>query len=159
LSRGSGHELSRLALGEVWNMQVLARIAPRDDMGRPIYAKTFSQSDLTLVRNRVLNQCDALDGLRYGMINDWQHCGFRPSELTCTAGKTDHCLTAGQVGVLEDVMAGPRNAAGQHLYGPFIMTPAYLRRPGAECAWGLRKPASRTLRIRSSGWVSSGSCS
>ncbi len=35
---------SRLALGEVWNMQVLARIAPRDTMGRPIYAKAFSHA-------------------------------------------------------------------------------------------------------------------
>lgn len=131
---------SRLALGEVWNMQVLARIAPQDTMGRPIYAKTFSQTDLALVRQFVLHQCDALDGLKDGMINDWQHCGFRPTELTCTAGKTDQCLTSGQVRVLEDLMAGPRDAAGQHLYGPFTYDTGI-----ASSAWrGMRLGTSET---------------
>ena len=131
---------SRLALGEVWNMQVLARIAPRDDMNRPIYARAFSQSDLALVRQRVLNRCDALDGLQDSMINDWQHCGFRPSELTCTAGKTDQCLTRGQVGVLDDLMTGPRDAAGQHLYGPFTYDTGI-----ASSAWrGMRLGTSET---------------
>lgn len=131
---------SRLALGEVWNMQVIARIAPRDDAGRPIYAKAFSQSDLALVRQTVLDQCDGLDGLKDGMINDWQRCGFRPMELTCAGGKTDQCLTSGQVGVLEELMAGPRDAAGQHLYGPFTYDTGI-----ASTAWrGMRLGTSET---------------
>jgi feruloyl esterase len=131
---------SRLALGEVWNMQVIAHIAPRDDMGRPIYAKAFSQSDLALVRQTVLDQCDALDGLEDGMINDWQRCGFRPTELTCTAGKTEQCLTGDQVGVLEKLMAGPRDSAGQQLYGPFTYDTGI-----ASSAWrGMRLGTSET---------------
>lgn len=129
---------SRLALGEVWNMQVIARIAPRDEAGRPIFAKAFSQSDLALVRQTVLDQCDGLDGLKDGMINDWQRCGFRPTELTCTPGKTNQCLTSGQVGVLEELMAGPRNAAGEHLYGPFTYDT------------GIASPAWRNMRLGTS---------
>lgn len=131
---------SRLALGEVWNMHVVARIAPRDALGRPIYAQAFSQSDLALVRRSVLNQCDTLDGLGDGMINDWQNCGFRPSQLTCTAGKTDQCLTDGQVGVLEDLMTGPKDAAGQHIYGPFTFDTGI-----ASSAWrGMRLGTAQT---------------
>jgi len=131
---------SRLALGEVWNMQVVARIAPKDALGRPIFARAFSQADLGLVRQSVLNQCDALDGLKDGMINDWQGCGFRPAQLTCTAGKTEQCLTSGQVGVLEDLMTGPRTASGQLVYGPFTYDTGI-----ASSAWrGMRLGTSET---------------
>ena len=131
---------SRLALGEVWNMQTVARIAPKDAQGRPIFARAFSQADLGLVRQAVLNQCDALDGLKDGMINDWQGCGFRPAQLTCTAGKTDHCLTSGQAGVLENLMAGPRTASGEHIYGPFTYDTGI-----ASSAWrGMRLGTSET---------------
>ena len=129
---------SRLGLGQVWNMQVLARIAPRDDQGRPIYSQAFSESDLQLVRGAVLDRCDALDGLADGMINDWQGCGFKPAELTCTGVKTDSCLSAEQVGVLGDLMEGPRSLTGEHLYGPFTYDTGI-----ASAAWrGIRLGSS-----------------
>jgi hypothetical protein len=110
---------SRLALGEVWNMRVLARIAPKDADGRPIYARAFSDNDLKLVRDSVVKQCDVLDGLADGLINDWKRCGFHPRQLQCKAGKTDSCLSGDQVTVLDDLMQGPRTRAGGHIYGPF----------------------------------------
>lgn len=131
---------SRLALGEVWNMQVVARIAPKDELGRPIHSKAFSPADLSLVRRAVLDQCDVLDGLADGMINDWRGCGFRPSQLTCSATKTDQCLTAGQVGALDDLMAGPKDPAGRHIYGPFTFDTGI-----ASSAWrGMRLGTSET---------------
>jgi Tannase and feruloyl esterase len=131
---------SRLALGEVWNMQVLARIAPRDADGRPIYSRAFSDSDLQLVRSTVLHQCDGLDGLADGLINDWQGCGFHPRQLQCAAGKADGCLSEGQVGVLDDLMQGPRTHSGQHIYGPFTYDTGI-----ASNAWrGMRLGTSET---------------
>lgn len=131
---------SRLALGEVWNMQVVARIAPKDELGRPIHSKAFSPADLSLVRRAVLDQCDVLDGLADGMINDWRGCGFRPSQLTCSATKTDQCLTAGQVGALDDLMTGPKDPAGRHIYGPFTFDTGI-----ASSAWrGMRLGTSET---------------
>lgn len=110
---------SRLALGEVWNMRTLARIAPKDVDGRPIYARAFSDSDLKLVRDGVLKRCDALDGLADGLINDWQGCRFEPRELMCKASKNDQCLSKDQVEVLHELMEGPKTKAGQYVYGPF----------------------------------------
>ena len=110
---------SRIGLGEVWNMHVVARIAPRAPDGRPIYAKAFSDGDLQLVRKAVLKRCDALDNLEDGMINDWRRCDFDPAELACDAGKTDQCLTVNQIDVLHDLFEGPRTASGKHVYGPF----------------------------------------
>lgn len=131
---------SRLALGEVWNMQVLARIAPRDDAGRPIYSRAFSDGDLQLVRQGVLKRCDALDGLADGMINDWQACNFHPRELVCAAGKTDQCLSQAQVGVLDELMQGPKTRSGHHAYGPFNYDTGI-----ASSAWrGMRLGTSQT---------------
>ncbi len=110
---------SRIALGEVWNLHVVARIAPKDEQGRPIYAKAFSDGDLQLVRNAVLKQCDARDGLADGLINDWQSCDFDPAELTCKGDKADSCLSKGQVEVLHDLFQGPKDGQGNHIYGPF----------------------------------------
>ncbi|HTN14721.1 MAG TPA: tannase/feruloyl esterase family alpha/beta hydrolase [Sphingomonadaceae bacterium] len=131
---------SRIALGEVWNMHVVARIAPRDEQGRPIYAKAFSDGDLQMVRSAVLKSCDARDGLADGMINDWKGCSFDPAELTCKAGKTDSCLTQGQVGVLHDLFQGPKDSRGNHLYGPFTFDTGV-----ASSAWrGMRLGTSQT---------------
>jgi feruloyl esterase len=131
---------SRLALGEVWNMQVVARIAPRDGQGRPIYSKAFSPADLDLVRSAVLKRCDARDGLADGMINDWQGCDFCPAQLTCSGDQTGTCLSEGQVGVLQDLMTGPRSATGEHLYGPFTYDTGI-----ASAAWrGMKLGTSET---------------
>jgi feruloyl esterase len=129
---------SRLGLGEVWNMQVLARIAPRDGAGRPIYSGAFSEGDLQLVKRAVLGKCDALDGLADGLINDWKSCSFHPRELTCTGAKNDSCLSSGQVDALDDLMQGPRSGTGEHVYGPFTYDT------------GIASPAWRGMRLGTS---------
>jgi feruloyl esterase len=131
---------SRIAFGEVWNMQALAKVAPRDADGRPIYAKVFSDSDLQLVRKAVLKSCDALDGLADGMINDWRACHFDPAELECSGAKNEGCLTSGQVGALHDLFEGPKTDGGRTIYGGFTYDTGI-----ASSAWrGMRLGTSQT---------------
>ncbi|WP_241233638.1 tannase/feruloyl esterase family alpha/beta hydrolase [Altericroceibacterium xinjiangense] len=110
---------SRIAIDEMWNQNVLAKIAPRDESGQPIISQVFSDADLQLVRGGVLKQCDALDGLKDGLIHDWQACGFDPGVLTCKGGKTASCLSNDQVGALRAMHEGPRTRDGTSIYGPF----------------------------------------
>ena len=131
---------SRIALGEVWNLHVLARIAPKAPDGRPIYAKAFSDADLGLVRKAVLARCDKLDGLADGMINDWRHCRFDPAELICQPGGAKQCLSSAKVAVLKELFEGPRTAKGEHIYGPFTYDTGI-----ASSAWrGMRLGTSQT---------------
>ncbi len=131
---------SRLGLGEAWNMRTLARAAPRDEQGRPVYSRAFSQGDLDLVKTAVLDQCDALDGLADGFINDWRSCSFHPRQLICRGDKTDSCLSPVQVDVLHDLMQGPKTADGRHVYGPFTYDTGI-----ASSAWrGMRLGTSTT---------------
>ncbi|MBO9519342.1 MAG: tannase/feruloyl esterase family alpha/beta hydrolase [Porphyrobacter sp.] len=131
---------SGLAIGQVWNQQVMSRIAPKDDQGRPIVSRAFSDTDLRLVRDAVLKRCDAKDGLADGLINDWRRCEFDPAELTCRAGKTDGCLAADQVEALRELYRGPLAPDGRSVYGPFTFDTGI-----ASAAWrGIRLGTSET---------------
>ena len=130
---------SRIAVDQIWNTQVAARIAPKDENGRPIISRAFSDGDLRLVADSVLKRCDALDGLADGMINDWRGCNFDPGILTCKAEKTDSCLSEAQVSALRDLYAGPRTSEGKPLYGAF------------NYDTGIADPTWRTMHIGSSG--------
>jgi hypothetical protein len=132
-------KFSRIAIDQIWNLQVAARIAPKDDNGRPIISRAFSDSDLRLVADSVLKRCDALDGLADGIINDWRGCDFDPGVLTCKAEKTDSCLSEAQVDALRDLYAGPRTSEGKPLYGAF------------NYDTGIADPAWRAMHIGSSG--------
>jgi hypothetical protein len=112
-------KFSRVAVDEMWNIQVAARIAPKDENGRPIISRSFSDGDLRLVANSVLKRCDVLDGLADGIINDWQSCDYDPGVLTCKDEKTDICLSSAQVEALRDIYSGPRTSKGVSLYGVF----------------------------------------
>lgn len=110
---------SRVAIDEVWNLGVLAKIAPKDAAGRPIISKAFSIDDLALVKTALLKRCDARDGLADGQIQDWLHCDFDPAMVQCRKGQTKACLSPGQVAVLRELHRGPRTPSGESVYGPF----------------------------------------
>lgn len=129
---------SRIALGEMWNVHVLSKIAPRDERGRPIYSEAFSNSDLELVKGAVLNRCDALDGLEDGIIHDWQACDFDPAVLTCKAGKTGSCLSGEQANALRLLHEGPKTRDGETIYGDF------------NYDTGIASPAWRGMRLGTS---------
>jgi feruloyl esterase len=97
----------------------LNAIAPRDAEGRPVTRAALSDSDRQLIVNGVLEKCDALDGSQDGLIFTPQDCAFDPGALQCAGAKTDRCLTAGQVGAVRAVMAGPKTASGIPVYAGY----------------------------------------
>jgi len=53
--------------------------------------------DLALANRAAMAQCDALDGVRDGVMANPLACKFDVAKLKCSAGKTDSCLTREQV--------------------------------------------------------------
>lgn len=100
------------------------QIAPRDAQKRPIPAQAFSLDDKKLLTTAVLNQCDALDGLKDGLIYNLHACHFDPAVLQCK-GKTKRsdCLSAGQVKALRTAFDGPRDSKGREVYTRFPYDP------------------------------------
>ena len=79
---------------------------------------------LPAIEAATLAACDALDGVRDGVIDDPMKCHFDPKKLLCQGPNSDSCLTQQQVTALEKIYSGPRNAKGEQLF------PGYL--PGGE---------------------------
>jgi Tannase and feruloyl esterase len=142
--------LTRTNIDEAWNEIVLARAAPKDAHGRPIISQALTPAELQLVSTAVLKQCDALDGLADGMINDFRACRFDPAVLTCHGAKTPQCLSTVQANALKALMAGPRDSHGQALYAAFpydagISNPAFYRMHFGTSADGVSNAADATL--------------
>ena len=72
-----------------------------------------------LIHKAVLDQCDALDGLKDGLIGDPTKCRFDPSHLDF--------LTARQIDTVRAVLSPTKTKKGE------VIFPGYV--PGAELGW------------------------
>ena len=144
------YNLTRVAVNQVWSLQNVTRIAPKDASGKPDLSRAFNDEQLKAASEAVLKQCDALDGLRDGMINDFQACHFDPKSLVCGtrgAPAAGQCLSDAQAGALKAIFSGARNSHGDALYGTFpydtgIAGPAWR---GMHLGSGGNPPANATL--------------
>ncbi|HEX4275853.1 MAG TPA: tannase/feruloyl esterase family alpha/beta hydrolase [Bryobacteraceae bacterium] len=106
-------------LADAWITVLLNQVAPKDDAGKPVVARALSDSDKKLVVNSILQQCDAADGVKDGMIFSKQGCVFDPAVLACRGAKTETCLRSSQVNAIQKGFAGPKNVRGAAVYSAF----------------------------------------
>jgi len=84
----------------------------------------LSAGKLPAIQEAVLAECDMLDKVKDGVLEDPARCRFDASKLNCSGTETDRCLVDPQIATLKKLYAGPRNAKGAQL------APGYA--PGAE---------------------------
>ncbi|HTV78611.1 MAG TPA: DUF6351 family protein [Steroidobacteraceae bacterium] len=106
-------------LATKWISVSLNAVAPKDAQGHALTAQALSDSDRKLVVNGLLEACDALDGVKDGMIFNVRGCHFDPARLQCGSGKQDGCLSQAQVEAIKRGFAGPRTSAGVQVYPGF----------------------------------------
>lgn len=70
----------------------------------------------TTIHNEVLKQCDEIDGVKDGIIEDPTLCHFNPQELLCQGYNTSNCLTADQVTIVEKIFSDYRRPNGELIY-------------------------------------------
>ena len=63
-----------------------------------------------LLHKAVLDACDAIDGVKDGLIADPDRCTFDPSVLQCTASGSSSCLTPQQVDTARFIYASAKNS-------------------------------------------------
>lgn len=133
--------LSNLAIGQ-WIPVAYNQAAPRDASGHPEIEKLFTDADRTLFMDALMKKCDALDGVKDGMIFDPLGCHFDPEEIACKPGQTDGCMAPEKVAAIRKAFAGPKNAYGTQVY------PGFLYDAGIAASGplpGLLNPHSRGL--------------
>ena len=106
-------------LATAWVTTALNAAAPRDAQGHALTGQALSATDRKLVINGLLKACDALDGVRDGMIFDTRGCHFDPQALACKGEKTDSCLSSVQVQAIKRGFAGPKTSSGLQVYPGF----------------------------------------
>ena len=100
-------------IGAMWNQKALSE-AP------------VTPAKLALVAGKVMAKCDAIDGLKDGLIDDPRKCDFDPRRdvAACPAGTDDAtCLTPKQAEAIAKIYSGPVSNGK-----PFF--PGYM--PGSE---------------------------
>jgi Tannase and feruloyl esterase len=107
-------------IGDRWVAASLNEIAPKDDKGLPITRNALSDSDRKTVIEGLINQCDALDGVKDRMIFNQKACHFDPKTLVCKGAKADGCLSAAHAAALEKGFAGPKDSKGRQVYPGFF---------------------------------------
>jgi hypothetical protein len=101
--------------------------ANTDDDGNRI----IGPGDISLIRETVLEQCDAADGLEDGLISDPDACTVDWSTVACTEGRNEDCLSETQIDTLIAwTETGAVNSDGEQLYPATVPL-------GSEPFWGL----------------------
>jgi feruloyl esterase len=83
----------------------------------------------SMINQAVLNACDALDGVKDGVLEDPMKCKFDYAMLLCKAGDGADCLTKGQVEsakLMTSPLKDPKN--GKTLFDRYLA-------PGSELRW------------------------
>ena len=64
-------------------------------------------ADQALIREAYLAQCDGLDGIEDGILNDPRACPFQVSSLQCKGVDSSSCLSEEKVNAMEVIYNGP----------------------------------------------------
>jgi feruloyl esterase len=110
----------RQTFGQVWLWQA----THKDD------ASLLSPDMYAVLHKAALAQCDALDGVTDGVIENPLKCKFDPSVTLCKSGSGADCLTAPQVEAAKKIYAGASHAKTHQALYPGL-------EPGSENGWNM----------------------
>jgi feruloyl esterase len=80
-------------------------------------ASYIPESKLPVIQAGALAACDALDGVKDGIIADPRNCHFDPAVLECKGTDTTGCLTRAQVEAARKIYQGPKTLkTGEQIY-------------------------------------------
>ncbi len=127
----SANYITHLQAGQ----EYMSWLSLRDGTSGPEY---IPPSKYPALHQAALNACDAMDGVKDGVIEDPTRCHFNPKTVECKGEGDDDCLTAAQVKTAQGIYAGAKFANGKQVF-PGL-------EPGTEMHWrmavGGPKPAA-----------------
>ena len=121
--------------------------------GLPLASNAYTNQDLQLVSNAILQACDSLDGLADGMVNNPMQCTTRKVKpyldaVRCTGDKTASCLSAEQADTILKYYAGPVTPTGKRPYDGWMWDPGIA---GCTSAQDCNTPTATNI---ATGWRS-----
>ena len=118
ISGAPANAVRRQAFGQIWLWQA----THKDD------ASLLTPEKYAVLHKAALGQCDALDGVKDGVIENPLACKFDPAATQCKSGDGPDCLTAPQVDAARKIYAGAFHAKTHERLYPGL-------EPGSETGW------------------------
>lgn len=112
------------ALGGVW----MAQAVHKEE------ASLIGPEKYPVIHKAVLEACDAMDGVKDGVIENPMLCNFDPATIACKDGNATGCLTAEEVEAAKKIYSGVINSKTQEAVFPGMA-------PGSELGWGTQAGA------------------
>jgi feruloyl esterase len=109
---------THLMAGDLWPAVVTHKVP----------GASLPEPKLRTLHNAAIEACDALDGVKDGLIGDPSRCHFDPGVLLCKGADSDSCLTAAQVSAAQAIYAGAANPRTKKQIFPGMA-------PGSELVW------------------------
>lgn len=116
------YDWTRLAQIFLWNGQSLTR-TPQSNI---------PPAKLPAIQAAILDQCDALDGQKDGLIRDPRKCAFNTKALLCTGADNNQCLTPDQAEAFDRIHSGPPSSRARRIGYSFSGAEAF---PGGWAPW------------------------
>ena len=93
-------------------------------------ASLLTPEKYAVLHKAALDRCDALDGVKDGVIENPRQCTFDPAVTLCKSGDAADCLTAPQVEAAKKIYAGASHAKTHQPLYPGL-------EPGSETGWNM----------------------
>src|SRR5262245_3455043 len=90
-------------------------------------AAFLTPEKLSVLHEAAVAQCDAIDGVKDGVLEDPTRCKFDPKVVQCKDADAPNCLTAVQVEAARKIYAGASDSKGRHIFSGLY--------PGSELGW------------------------
>jgi feruloyl esterase len=130
---GHAAHLTRQIFGQMWLWEA----------SHPNGTPVLPAATLSVVHRAVLEKCDALDGVKDGLLEDPTRCAFDPKEIACRSGEAANCLTPPQVEAVRKIYEGPTNPrTGERVWSPLFR--------GSELDWSFFTESQSPIGIATS---------
>jgi feruloyl esterase len=82
-------------------------------------AYQMSQAKVATLHKAIMDACDALDGVKDGVLENPEKCHFDPGTLLCKGADSDSCLTAPQVESAKMIFSDVKTKKGEVIWTGF----------------------------------------
>ena len=126
LASTPGFHLPRAAAAQLYTAQQLRRVATDENDLKT----ALTLSERKVLAQAILNQCDGLDGIADGLVQDVEACrtafDIHRDVPVCSSTRDGSCLSTDQIDVLANIYRGPVNATGEALYATQPFDPGLI---------------------------------
>lgn len=130
-----GFDLPQAAVASIYGAQQYAPLSggaviPGGPFaGLPDLSAAFTPSEQQLVAAAILEQCDTLDGVEDGMVQNWRSCqtvfDLGLHVPTCAGARDGTCLSAAQKVAISNIYSGATTSTGIPIHSSFPFDTGY----------------------------------